>query len=100
LPEGHITGEADFDLFNPDCLGVSLVGWVVLICHIDVISELSDDELSESVLTGSRSVCLGCLTSFVGLSIRLSLLVLVLAVFFDLGLEPEGPQTSNTLLNP
>jgi hypothetical protein len=70
----------------------------MLCCQMDVISEseFSDDELSDSKLTGDRIVCPACLMSFVGLSICCCLSVLDLVLV----LWPEGPQTSRTLLNP
>jgi hypothetical protein len=96
LPEGHIAGEAVFF-----CLVVSLVGGIIILCcQMDIISEseFSDDELPDSKLSGDRSVCLACLTSFVGLSISFCLsgldLVLVLVLW------PGRPQTSRTLLKP
>jgi hypothetical protein len=84
LPEGLITGEAVLALHGSDCLGFSLYGEVSFSVHIGTISEseFADEELSDSTLTGGRSVCLGSLVNTVDFPIRLPLSDLFLTDFW------------------
>jgi hypothetical protein len=66
-------------------------------------SEYSDEELSDSILTGDRSVCSGFLVNMVYLPISLSASVSLLADslgFLMVAVRAEGPPTSKTPLTP
>jgi hypothetical protein len=66
-------------------------------------SEFSGEELSDSTLTGDRSVCLGFFVNMVGFPIKLSLSDLFFVdflVFLSVAFRAEGPPTSKTLLMP
>jgi hypothetical protein len=105
LPEGRITGEADLALHGSDCVCVSLILGILLFAHIETISgsEFSDEVLSDSTLTGDRSVSLGSFVNTVDFPISLLLSDLILSVFWGVlrvVLRAEGPPTSITLLTP
>jgi hypothetical protein len=81
-----------------DCSGL-------LFAHIEAISEseFSHEELSDSSLTGDRSVCLGSFVNTVVFSLSLFLYDLFLHAFWGVlrvVFRAEGPPTSITLLTP
>jgi hypothetical protein len=87
LPGEHISGEADLALHG--CLGLSLIGGLLLSAQIDAISEseYSDEGLSDSTLTGERSTCSVSLVNMVDFPISLNYRICFYVLFWaSLGL--------------